>query len=93
MRELEDPRISANRQGRIAGGGSTPALLSRMNSPWHDHGRLRGCAPLFARQQRIETTRHSPTRFCDFVVHATVEKVAPAQAVALLLGSPEFQRR
>ena len=80
---------------------NTGALLSRMNfAVALTDGRLRGLrAPSSPGSNGIETARDT---FTDQVLggdlssstRATVEKASrPAQAVALLLGSPEFQRR
>jgi uncharacterized protein (DUF1800 family) len=80
---------------------NTGALLSRMNfAVALTDGRLRGLrAPSSPGSNGIEMARDT---FTDQVLggdlssstRATVEKASrPAQAVALLLGSPEFQRR
>jgi uncharacterized protein (DUF1800 family) len=80
---------------------NTGALLSRMNfAVALTDGRLRGLrAPTSLLNAAVETARDTIT---DEVLagdlssstRTTVEKAArPSQAVALLLGSPEFQRR
>jgi len=80
---------------------NTGALLSRMNfAVALTDGRLRGLrAPTSLLNAPVETARDTIT---DEVLagdlssstRTTVEKAArPSQAVALLLGSPEFQRR
>jgi uncharacterized protein (DUF1800 family) len=80
---------------------NTGALLSRMNfAVALTDGRLRGLrAPASLVNAPLETARDTIT---DEVLagdlssstRTTVEKASrPSQAVALLLGSPEFQRR
>jgi uncharacterized protein (DUF1800 family) len=80
---------------------NTGALLSRMNfAVALTDGRLRGLrAPTSLLNLPVETARDTITDEVlagdvSSTTRTTVEKAArPSQAVALLLGSPEFQRR
>jgi uncharacterized protein (DUF1800 family) len=80
---------------------NTGALLSRMNfAVALTDGRLRGLrAPSTLASEPVETARDSITDQVlggdlSSATRTTVAKASrPSQAVALLLGSPEFQRR